>query len=318
MPGGRLPAEVDPDGNAQVAHPLPGSSAVLRRLTPMGTSIPLQHGTRFDAVELADRRGATTVSVCLPARNEERTVGAVVGAIRTRLMDQIGLVDELIVIDDHSTDATARVARDAGATVIDASSVLADHGYGHGKGEALWKSLHVSTGDLVAWCDTDILDFDPQFITGLLGPLVEDEGVAFTKGFYERTEHDGVGGGRVTELTARPLLQLLFPDLASVVQPLSGEYAGRRSVLERLPFTAGYGVDLGLLIDVRRLVGPEAMVQVDLGQRDHRKRTLVELGPQALAVLQTGLQRAGVDVASEGELPPLVEVAEYRARTVSS
>jgi glucosyl-3-phosphoglycerate synthase len=282
----------------------------------MGTSIPLLEGRRFDAAELADRRGATTVSVCLPARNEERTVGSVVDAIRTRLVERVHLVDELFVIDDHSTDATARVARDAGATVIDASSVLADHGHGHGKGEALWKSLHVSTGDLVAWCDTDILDFDPQFITGLLGPLVEDEGVAFTKGFYARTERDGVGGGRVTELTARPLLQLLFPDLASVVQPLSGEYAGRRSVLERLPFTVGYGVDLGLLIDVRRLVGPEAMVQVDLGQRDHRNRTLVELGPQALAVLQTGLERAGVDVASEGELPPLVDVPEYRARTV--
>jgi glucosyl-3-phosphoglycerate synthase len=282
----------------------------------MGTSIRLLDAQRFDATELAQRRGSTTVSVCLPARNEERTVGAVVDAIRTLLVEKVHLVDELIVIDDHSTDATARVASDAGATVFDASTVLADHGHAHGKGEALWKSLHVSTGDLVAWCDTDILGFDPQFVVGLLGPLVEDESVAFTKGFYERTERDGVGGGRVTELTARPLLQLLFPDLASVVQPLSGEYAGRRDVLERLPFTVGYGVDLGLLIDVRRLVGPEAMVQVDLGQRDHRNRTLVELGPQALAVLQTGLERAGVDVAAEAPLPPLADVAEYRSRAL--
>jgi glucosyl-3-phosphoglycerate synthase len=279
----------------------------------MGMSIPLLDARRFHAAELAERRGATTVSVCLPARNEERTVGPIVEAIRTLLVEQVRLVDELIVVDDHSTDATARVAADAGATVVDASTVLADHGPGHGKGETLWKSLHVSRGDLVAWCDSDITDFDPQFVTGLLGPLIEDEGIAFTKGFYDRTERDGVGGGRVTELAARPLLQLLFPDLASVVQPLSGEYAGRRSVLERLPFTVGYGVDIGLLIDVRRLVGAEAMVQVDLGQRDHRNRTLLELGPQALAVLQTGLERAGVDVAAEVALPPLVDVPEYRA-----
>jgi glucosyl-3-phosphoglycerate synthase len=282
----------------------------------MGTSIPLLDARRFDAAELADRKGGTTVSVCLPARNEAATVGPIVSAIRSHLVEVVPLVDELMVVDDHSSDGTAQVARDAGATVVDASSILTDHSLGHGKGEALWKSVHACTGDLIVWCDSDITDFDPQFVTGLLGPLVEDPGVAFTKGFYERLERDGVGGGRVTELTARPLLQLLFPDLASVVQPLSGEYAGRRSVLERLPFTVGYGVDLGLLIDVHRLVGPEAMVQVDLGRRHHRNRTLVELGPQALAVLQTGLERAGVDVTPEAQLPPLVDVPEYRGSAI--
>jgi glucosyl-3-phosphoglycerate synthase len=285
----------------------------------MGTSIPLLDARRFDAADLAARKGATTVSVCLPARNEAETVGAIVHAIRTELVEGVGLVDELIVLDDHSTDDTAGVARDAGATVVDASTVLTDHDLGHGKGAALWKSVHVSSGDLIVWCDSDITDFDTQFVTGLVGPLVEDPGIAFTKGFYERLERDGVGGGRVTELTARPLLQLLFPDLASVVQPLSGEYAGRRHVLEQLPFTVGYGVDIGLLIDVRRLVGAEAMVQVDLGRRHHRNRPLVELAPQALAVLQKGLERAGVDVAADDdELQPLVEVEEYRARAVKA
>jgi glucosyl-3-phosphoglycerate synthase len=279
----------------------------------MGTSIPHIDARRFVGAELAERKGSTTVSVCLPARNEARTVGPIVTAIRQRLMERIELVDELIVVDDHSTDATAAVAQNAGATVVDASTVLTDHDLGPGKGEALWKSVHASTGDLIVWCDSDITDFDTRFVTGLLGPLIEDPGVAFTKGFYERQEHDGVGGGRVTELTARPLLQLLFPDLASVVQPLSGEYAGRRSVLERLPFTVGYGVDLGLLIDVHRLVGSEAMVQVDLGRRQHRNRPLVELAPQALSVLQKGLERAGVDVPADAELPPLVELADYRA-----
>jgi len=271
----------------------------------MPAPLAIVDGRGWSAPQLVAAKGATSVSVCLPARNEEATVGAIVTTIRRELMERGALVDELIVIDDHSTDRTAKVAADAGAVVVDAANVLTDHGIGHGKGEALWKSLHVSTGEIVVWCDSDISHFESRFITGLLGPLLTDPGVAFTKGFYERPEHDGVGGGRVTELTARPILQLLFPELAAVVQPLSGEYAGRRSVLEQLPFTVGYGVDLGLLIDVARLVGVEAIAQVDLGRRHHRNRTLAQLGPQARAVMQVALARAGVDVAHPEERPPL-------------
>ncbi len=248
------------------------------------------------------------MSVCLPARNEAATVGQIVTAIRTELVDRVPLVDELVVIDDHSTDATADVAAAAGATVVDARTVLPGHGAGHGKGEALWKSLHVSTGDLVVWCDADIQGFDTRFVTGLLGPLLTDPSVEFTKGFYERTERDGIGGGRVTELTARPLLELFFPELTPVVQPLSGEYAGRRSVLEQLPFTVGYGVDLALLIDVARLVGTAAIAQVDLGQRVHRHQTLSQLGPQARAVMQAALARTGATVERPDERPPLASL----------
>ncbi|MEO6628544.1 MAG: glucosyl-3-phosphoglycerate synthase, partial [Aquihabitans sp.] len=192
------------------------------------------------------------------------------------------------------TDATAAVARAAGARVVDARLALTGYGNGHGKGEALWKSLHESVGDLVAWVDADIIDFDVQFVIGLLGPLLTEPDVDFVKGHYHRPEADGVGGGRVTELLARPLLSQFFPELADVAQPLSGEYAGRRSLLDALPFVVGYGVDVALLIDAVRRVGIDHVAQVDLGTRHHRNRTLDELGPQALAVSQAILDRAGV------------------------
>ncbi|MCB0978549.1 MAG: glucosyl-3-phosphoglycerate synthase, partial [Acidimicrobiales bacterium] len=202
--------------------------------------------------------------------------------------------DEIVVVDDHSTDDTAAVAAAAGATVVDAAQLLTDHGTGHGKGEALWKSLHASTGDVVVWIDADIEDFDPYFVVGLLGPLLTDPSISFVKGHYRRPELDGVGGGRVTELTARPLLSQLFPGLAEIAQPLAGEYAGRRSLLERLPFVVGYGVDVALLIDAWTLAGADAVAQADLGVRRHRNRPLSELGPQALAVSQAILDRAGI------------------------
>jgi glucosyl-3-phosphoglycerate synthase len=270
-------------------------------MTPMTTS-STERGLRsfprgafdLDEVLAAKRATGTTVSACLPARNEAATVGAVVEAIRTTLVEAIGLVDEVVVVDDHSTDGTGALAAAAGARVVDAASVLPHHGEGHGKGEALWKSVHESTGDLVVWVDADIVAFDPEFIVGMVGPLLCDPGIDFVKGHYHRPEADGVGGGRVTELLARPLLSLYFPELAEVAQPLAGEYAGRRSLLEQLPFVVGYGVDVALLIDAVRAVGIERVAQVDLGVRHHRNRTLDELGPQALAVGQAILDRAGV------------------------
>ena len=248
----------------------------------------------FTVAGLLDSKSGTRVSVCIPARNEEATVGTVVTSIREALIDRSALVDEIVVVDDHSTDSTAARAAEAGARVVDASKVLVDHGRGHGKGEAMWKSLHESTGDVVVWVDADLVDFTPSFVVDLLGPLLTDPDIDFVKGHYHRPEADGIGGGRVTELLARPLLSQFFPDLAEVAQPLGGEYAGRRSLLESLPFTVGYGVDVALLIDAARSVGIERIGQVDLGVRHHRNRTLDELGPMALAVSQAILDRAGV------------------------
>jgi glucosyl-3-phosphoglycerate synthase len=253
------------------------------------------------------------VSVCLPARNEEATVGPIVAAIVRELVGALGVVDEVVVVDDGSTDATAAVAAAAGARVVAAVDVLPGVGPGTGKGEALWKALHAATGDVLVFCDADLRDFDPAFVTGLLAPLAADERVGFVKGFYERPE----GGGRVTELVARPVIGLFFPELAAIRQPLGGEFAARREVLERVPFVQGYGVDLALLVDVAARFGPASIAQADLGVRTHRNRPLDELRIQAGAVLRAALLRAGVvdrpgwDPADVAQRPPMVEVEEY-------
>lgn len=286
----------------------------------------------FDAATLAAAKRARqlSVSVCLPARDEAGTVSRIVTNIRQHLVESHGLVDEILVIDDGSRDDTMAVAARAGARVVAAADVLVECGPGQGKGEALWKSLHAAVGDLVLWCDADIANFGPRFVTGLLGPLLGSEEVGFVKGFYERPLDGRPGqGGRVTELVARPLISTLFPHLSSVVQPLSGEYGGRREVLERVPFVQGYGVDLALLVDVASAIGLGGMAQVDLGVRVHRNRPLEELGPQAMAILQTALDRAGIARRPEWsqvlirpglepvavgpcERPPMIEIPAYR------
>jgi glucosyl-3-phosphoglycerate synthase len=242
------------------------------------------------------RRSGSTVSVVLPALDEERTVGAIVEVIRRAFVDGIPLVDELVVVDSGSTDRTASVAADAGARVTHVDDILPAYGHIAGKGEALWKSLFVTGGDVIVFLDSDVHDFDPRFVVGLLGPLLTDPTVGYVKGLYDRplATSDGLvasGGGRVTELTARPLLNSLWPHLSGFVQPLSGEYAGHRHLLERVPFVSHYGVELGLLIDLAELAGVEALAQVDLGIRRHRHQSDAALGRMAGQILQTALAR---------------------------
>lgn len=287
------------------------------------------HFSQFQASGLAEAKGTTTISVCLPARNEQDTVGRIVTALREALVEQVPLIDELIVVDDRSTDATADVAAAAGATVIDAATAVPGFDDGPGKGAALWSSLYGSKGDLVIWCDADIVNFDVHFVTGLVGPLLADPELAFVKGFYQRPGGEGGGGGgRVTELVARPVLALLFPELQVFDQPLSGEYGGRRSALEQMPFVKGYGVEIALLIDLARAVGLGAMAQVDLGARIHRNRPTYKLAAQATEVMQSALRRAAPDLVADAALlerlehaaeaisyverPPLVSLESYR------
>jgi glucosyl-3-phosphoglycerate synthase len=251
----------------------------------------------FDPRRLAARKeqAGVTVSLCIPARDEAATIGRIVETARRRLLETVPLLDEILVVDDHSTDRTADVATAAGARVVRSADVLPGAGPGSGKGDAIWKSLSASTGDLVAWIDGDITDFGPRFVTGLLGPLLTYPQVQFVKGFYRRPGGGRTGGGgRVTELVARPLMARLFPHLTGIIQPLAGEYAGRRTVLEALPIVCGWGVDLALVVDVVARHGLPALAQVDLGTRRHRHRPLDQLSPQAMAILTTALRRAGI------------------------
>lgn len=300
-------------------------------------SAPARHpsAAELDRLDLVAAKGTTTIAVCLPARDEEETVGAIVAAIHDDLVAARGrhggLVDELVVVDDRSSDGTAAVATAAGARVVGVADILPDAGPGAGKGNALWTSLAATTSELVVWCDADLRNFDSRFVSGLVAPLLLDPEVVMVKGFYDRIlGDDPTGGGRTTELVARPLLSLLFPDLAHIRQPLGGEYSARRRVLEQVPFAQGYGVEMGLLIDVARLVGADRITEVDLGQRAHRNRPLQELSVQAMEILQTALRRAGVTSEREWpallvrpdlapaeieirERPPLQSIAGYRA-----
>ena len=245
----------------------------------------------------AKTRTGTTISVCLPTRNEEATVGQIVASVRRNLVERASLVDEVVVMDDGSTDATAEVASWEGARVLAVDDVLPDVPRGSGKGNALWMSLYACDGDIICWLDADVRNFGPHFVTRLLAPLLTDAAIGFVKGYYRRPLHgEATGGGRVTELMARPVISSLFAHLSGFVQPLAGEYAGRRSLLETIPFVEGWGVELGLLIDLVANYGMDAIAQADLDVREHRNRPLEELGPQAMAILVTGLRRAGVPV----------------------
>ena len=237
-------------------------------------------------------KGSARVSVVLPALDEEPTVGEIVAGVRD-LADRTGLVDEVLVIDSGSADQTAKIAADAGATVYHRDAILPELGSYPGKGEVLWKAQYVATGDIIVYVDSDLTDFGEHYIPGLLGPLFTDDSVLMVKAFYDRPLLDvaAAGGGRVTELMARPLLTALKPELAGVVQPLAGEYAARRRLLETLPFAAGYGVETGLLLDTVAAHGLDAVAQVDLGQRTHGHQDTAALGRMAATILHAVMRR---------------------------
>lgn len=297
-------------------------------------------------VALKEQRGVT-ISLGLPALNEQETVGHVIRVLRDALVRDVPLLDEIVLIDSDSTDRTRQIAQAEGVSVYRHAQILPDHGSYQGKGEALWKSLHVLRGDIVVWVDTDIRNMHPKFIYGLIGPLLREGRIQFVKGYYRRPVQVGgrmyeTGGGRVTELTARPLLNLFFPEISGLIQPLAGEYAGRREVLEQIPFFTGYGVETGMLIDILTRFGLGAIGQVDLEQRIHRNQSLRSLSMMSFQIVQVVMRRLEdrlnvpllQDVtrtmklirSAEGQLgleereviewerPPIATLPEYRAR----
>ena len=268
------------------------------------------------------RSEGVRISVGIPVLNEADTIGRICRVIERDLIRQTALVDELVVIDGGSTDDTAARALGCGACVVDTSELLPEVPPCAGKGDAIWRALTVLSGDIVVGVDADIRNFESRFVTRLVAPLLMDPTVGFVKGFYQRPiEIDGVlhpaGGGRVTELLARPLLNLLFPELGGFLQPLAGEFAARTHLLHSVPLFTGYSFETALLIDMLEVVGLDGMAQVDLEQRVHRNRTIDELGPRALAIARTILGRAQerrrIKVAPNVRVHPLL-IADQNGR----
>jgi len=250
-------------------------------------------------VELKEKQGLT-ISLGLPALNEEKTIGQIIRTVRERFVERYPLLDEIVVIDSNSTDRTVEIATHLGVPVVRHPDILKQYGAWVGKGEALWSSLYVLRGDLIAWIDTDILNIHPRFVYGILGPLIREPHLMYVKGFYQRPLHVGRklearGGGRVTELVARPLLNLFYPELSGLIQPLAGEYAGRREALEAVPFFTGYGVEIGLLIDILSRFGLKTIGQVDLEERVHRNQSLLALSKMAFEIIQVVMLRVGAE-----------------------
>jgi glucosyl-3-phosphoglycerate synthase len=234
----------------------------------------------------------TTVSVVIPTLNEASTIGEIIAATKRELMEETALVDEIIVIDGHSTDATVDIAEKAGAQVFRSDALPAPCDPMCGKGASLWKSQFVTRGDIIVCIDADIKNFSPHFIYGLIGPFLENSRTIFAKAYYRRpllidTSVYENYGGRVTEILVRPLLSAFSPELAAIHQPLSGEYAFRREPIETVPFSSGYGVEIGLIFDLYRKFGLECFAQVDMGVRYHRNRPVEQLGKMAFGILQT-------------------------------
>jgi glucosyl-3-phosphoglycerate synthase len=307
------------------------------------------HGEFWDLlklVRLKEKKGLK-ISLCIPTLNEERTIGKEIIIFKSELVDRYPLIDEIAVIDSGSTDKTREVALAFGADVYLSSEILPSQGFKRGKGENLWKAIHQLEGDIICYVDADIKNIHPRFATGLVAPLIHDDTIKYVKAFYDRplAFSQGVrpsGGGRVTEILVRPLFSLFFPELTSLIQPLSGEYAVRRDVLERIPFPIGYGVETSHIIDVYMKYGIEAFGQTDLDQRVHRNQSTLDLGKMSFGILQSFLNRMEsyglVDklpemsnifrqFQAEGnryeqvlkeiieeERPPMIQIPEYRRK----
>lgn len=295
-------------------------------------------------VETKERLGVR-ISLCIPTLNEEATIGKEVIIFKSELMDQHPLLDEITVIDSGSEDRTLQVAREFGADVYRSAEILPAHGTFRGKGENLWKAIHQLSGDIIVYVDADIKNIRPRFVYGLVAPLLLNPEIHYVKAFYDRplAFPQGVrpsGGGRVTEILVRPLFSLFYPELTALVQPLSGEYAVRREVLERIPFPIGYGVETAHLMDVYDLYGLQAFGQTDLDRRVHRHQPTRDLGKMSFGILRAFLRRAGahgvirdlpelgsvlrqfqardanyeqieIEIPEE-ERPPMIEIPEYR------
>jgi glucosyl-3-phosphoglycerate synthase len=294
----------------------------------------------------AKRRSGASVSLAFPTLNEGQTIGKEILVLKAELMERVPLVDEIAVIDSGSTDDTLAIAARFGARVFSSRDILKPYGSYRGKGENLWKSLFVLRGDIIVWIDADISNIAPRFVYGLVGPLLERAEIGYVKAFYERPLRSvsGIipsGGGRVTEILVRPLFSLFYPELAGLIQPLAGEYAGRRRLLERLPFSVGYGVEVGHLIDILHQHGIESIAQVDLDRRLHRNQPVAALSRMSFGILNTFLSRLErygeahllrqpaaehIALAARGggysvqatavtvnERPPMIEIPEYAA-----
>ncbi len=260
--------------------------------------------SNFHHAEFADLRRLVTlkdkqkltISLVLPTLNEEETIGPIVRRAIREMMGRVPLLDEILVIDSASSDRTCEIAEAEGAKVVQHPDILPRYGSFRGKGEALWKSLYETSGDLVVWADTDVRSWHSRMVYGTLGPLLHEPRLQYVKGYYQRPIVEGGilkegGGGRVTELVARPLINLFFPELSGLIQPLSGEYAGRRTLLESIPFFTGYAVEIGHLIDATERVGIEGLGQVDLERRIHRNQELEGLSRMSFVILQAVMKR---------------------------
>ncbi|MBN1910555.1 MAG: glucosyl-3-phosphoglycerate synthase [Pirellulales bacterium] len=267
-------------------------------------------------VEEKERQGLS-VSLCLPALNEEKTIGQEIVILKAELADRYPLIDEIAVVDSGSTDRTCEIAASFGADVYTASEHLTECGNHRGKGENLWKALYLLRGDIIVYVDSDIKNIHPRFVYGLVGPLIQNPDISYVKAFYDRPiAFSGgmrpTGGGRVTEILIRPLFSLFYPELASILQPLSGEYAGRRSILEQIPFPVGYGVETAMLIDIYQRLGMHAFAQTDLDRRVHRNQETIALGRMAFGVLRTFMSRLNRDqkVQFQDVLPSIMRQFE--------
>jgi len=301
----------------------------------------------LQALVAAKELAGLSISLCIPTLNEELTIGREISVFKRELIDRCRLVDEIVVIDSGSTDRTAAIARKAGADVHFSGAILPNHGYRLGKGENLWKAVYQLKGDIICYVDADISNIHPRFVYGLVAPLIYHPQLQYVKACYERpmasaTGVRGTGGGRVTEILVRPLFSLFYPELTQLLQPLSGEYAVRRGVLESIPFPIGYGVETSHLLDVYQLHGMAAFAQTDLDQRVHRNQSTGALGLMSFGIMQSFLSRLpahgklqGVDAVSniyrawrlngtghkeiveefaDEERPPMASIPEYRQR----